>query len=80
MPRGRTKYNEMKLVINELLHEIGKEPQLKEDYEKGNKNLVELDRIFQQVKHIHQNTNSRMVSFFKIKLGNFCQDCKRFKT
>ena len=66
VPRDRTKYNEMNLVINELLHEIGKKPQLKEDYEKGNKNLIELDRIFQEVKHIYQNTNSHMVSFSQL--------------
>ena len=79
MPRGRTKYNEMKLVINELLHEIGKKPQLKEDYEKVNKNLVELDRIFQQVKHIYQNTNSRMVSFSRLSWETFVRTARDLK-
>ena len=79
IPHGGTKYNEMKLVINELLHEISKKPQLKEDYEEGNKNLIEFDRIFQDVKHIYKNTNSSKLSFSRLSWEAFVRTARDLK-
>ena len=61
-PRGKTKYNEMKIVVGELLHEVSKSKEFSDKYEKGNKNLLVLETFFEKVKFIYQNTNLRALS------------------
>ena len=79
IPRGRTKYNEMKIVIGELLHEISKSKDLSEQYEKGNKNLLVLETIFDKIKYIFQNTNLRVQSLNRMSWESLVKEARNMK-
>ena len=79
IPRGKTKYNEMRLIINELLLEIAKDEKLKKEYEMGNKNLTKLTEIFEKVKFIFQNTHLRRVRLTQMSWETFVRDARNLK-
>ena len=77
--RGRTKYNEMKIVVGELLHEVSKSKEFSDKYEKGNKTVLVLETIFDKVKFIYQNTNLRVLSLNRMSWESLVKIARNMK-
>ena len=77
--RGKSKYNEMKLVIGEMLHVIHQDEKMKQDYEIGNKNLTVLTQIFDKVKYIYQTNKARRLRFSQISWESVVKDARNLR-
>lgn len=74
--RGMAKFRDMKLVVNEIIHEISKDTELYQKYTTNLNNSNILAQVFDEVKDMFKTTDLRTKRFSQLSWETFVRDSR----